>query len=74
MAIEDLGFVAVMRQAGLSNREAQIGLCVARGLVDKEIARTLAISCGTVRWYERRCREKLGAKNRAELAAKAVDL
>ncbi len=53
---------------GLSPREADVLLLAARGLSNKEIARELALSTGTVRTLLERAYRKLGARNRAEAA------
>ncbi len=53
----------------LSEREREIVLLAAEGLADKEIAKRLGITAGTVRTYWERLRPKLGASNRAQAAA-----
>jgi PAS domain S-box-containing protein len=53
----------------LSDREREIVLLAAEGLADKEIAKRLGITAGTVRTYWERLRPKLGASNRAQAAA-----
>ena len=58
--------------AGLSPRERQVALCVARGLADKEIARELGIALPSVRTYLRRLFEKLGVQRRTALAGLAA--
>ena len=67
-----------MRRAGesqplrLSQREEQIANLVARALSNKEIARELAISEKTVKNYMTNLMEKLGARNRVEVAILAA--
>jgi non-specific serine/threonine protein kinase len=56
----------------LSNREWDVAHLVARGLADKEIARSLSISSRTVEVHLARVRQKLGLHNRAEVAVWAV--
>jgi RNA polymerase sigma factor (sigma-70 family) len=49
----------------LSDREYQIALMVSgRGLSDKEVARELGLSTGTVKVHMHKIRKKLGLKNR----------
>lgn len=57
----------------LSGREIQVVQLVAGGAKDKEIAERLYISLRTVHSHVNNAREKTGAKNRAELAAMAVE-
>jgi two-component system, NarL family, nitrate/nitrite response regulator NarL len=67
-----------MRRAGegdpvrLSQREQQIANLVAQALSNKEIARKLAISEKTVKNYMTNLMEKLGARNRVEVAILAA--
>lgn len=56
----------------LSDRERQIVRLGAKGLTDKEIADRLAVSITTVRTYWIRLRRKLGASNRAQAIAHAL--
>lgn len=53
----------------LTAREREITELVARGCTDRDIARVLDISFGTVRTHISRALDKLGCANRAELAA-----
>ena len=60
-------------QGNVSPREKEVLLlAVAKGMTDKEIAAVLGISPTTVRTHIARLRAKLGAANRAQLAALAV--
>lgn len=54
---------------GLSPREREVALLVARGCTDHDIARILGIGFATVRTHLTRAMEKRGCANRAELAS-----
>lgn len=54
--------------AGLTPREVDVALLVARGCRDMDIARVLDISTATVRTHLSHAMEKRGCANRAELA------
>jgi DNA-binding NarL/FixJ family response regulator len=56
------------RRAGLTGREIQLIRLLALGLKNKEIATTLSITEGTVKVYLSRLFQKLGVKDRFELA------
>ena len=56
------------RRAGITGREAQLIRLLAQGLKNKEIAETLSITEGTVKVYLSRLFQKLGVKDRFELA------
>lgn len=58
----------------LSPRETQILAFVAAGLVNKEIARKLGISEGTVKSHRKHLYEKMRVTSRSEAIAKARDL
>jgi DNA-binding NarL/FixJ family response regulator len=51
----------------LSPREREVVLLVANGLSNKEIARQLGLSCGTVKIHVHSIFQKLGAKSRYSL-------
>ncbi len=55
-------------RVSLSPREGQLVSLLAQGLKNKEIAETLGISEGTVKVYLSRLYQKVGAKDRLELA------
>ena len=55
-------------KAGLTGREIQLIRLLALGLKNKEIASTLSITEGTVKVYLSRLFQKLGVKDRFELA------
>lgn len=55
------------RGLGLSGREAEIAVMIARGLTNKEIAAELNISAGTVRTHVYNLYRKVAASNRVEL-------
>lgn len=57
---------------GLSQREMQVLALVAQGLSNREIGERLYLSEGTVRNYVSNIMEKLGLRNRIELATYAV--
>lgn len=52
----------------LTDRERDVALLVARGCLDKDIARVLGIGFATVRTHVGNCLAKLQCSNRAELA------
>jgi DNA-binding CsgD family transcriptional regulator len=54
---------------GLTAREREVTELVSRGCTDRDIARVLGISFGTVRTHISRVLDKFGCANRAELAA-----
>jgi DNA-binding NarL/FixJ family response regulator len=56
------------RRYSLTRREGQLVALLCQGLKNKEIATTLAISEGTVKVYLSRLFQKLGVKDRFELA------
>jgi two-component system nitrate/nitrite response regulator NarL len=56
------------RKTGLTGREIQLIRLLAMGLKNKEIAGTLSITEGTVKVYLSRLFQKLGVKDRFELA------
>ncbi len=56
------------QRVSLSPREGQLISLLAQGLKNKEIAETLGISEGTVKVYLSRLYQKVGAKDRLELA------
>lgn len=57
----------------LSQRELQVMALVARGKTNREIARLLYLSEGTVRNYVSAMMEKLGLRNRIEVATFALE-
>lgn len=58
----------------LTLREQQVIRLLVLGATDKEIARELGIEPVTVRTHIGSLRQKLGALNRAQMAARAVAL
>jgi two-component system, NarL family, nitrate/nitrite response regulator NarL len=52
----------------LSEREADVGRLLARGVTNKEIARTLDVEVVTVKKHVGNILRKLGARNRTEAA------
>jgi DNA-binding CsgD family transcriptional regulator len=57
------------RSSDLTHREREVATLVARGCTDRDIARILGISFGTVRTHLTNAMSKTGCANRAELAA-----
>jgi DNA-binding NarL/FixJ family response regulator len=57
------------RRARLSERELDIARAVARGRTNQEIAAELFISLSTVKTHITRVQDKLGVRNRVEIAA-----
>lgn len=57
----------VVRQNGLSRREAQVSLLCTRGLTNAEIGRRLGVTEQTVKFHLRHAFIKFGVKRRAEL-------
>ncbi|MGW5876208.1 response regulator [Nocardiopsis terrae] len=55
--------------AGLTARELDIVRTVARGLTNTEVAAELHVTVSTVKTHLARVQEKLGARNRVEIAA-----
>ena len=58
----------------LSERELEVLALVTEGLSNREIAQRLSISPGTVKHHVSSCMSKLGATNRAQAAALAMEL
>lgn len=58
----------------LSEREREVLRELARGLSNAEIAETLYISTGTVKWHVNRILAKLDAQSRTQAAARAREL
>jgi PAS domain S-box-containing protein len=59
-----------MDEAGISQRQRQIVEFAARGMTDKDIARQLGLSEGTLRTYWDRLRKRLDAQSRTEVLAR----
>ena len=57
----------------LSHREREIALLVTRGLSNKELARELGISHGTIKSHVHSILQKLGARNRYSLMHGQID-
>lgn len=65
----DIPSVATGRALALTTREREIALLAARGLTSRAIGDRLGLSVRTVDNHLARCFDKLGARNRSELAA-----
>lgn len=59
-------------KGGVSPREREVLQLIANGLSDKEIARELGISYGTVRDYVDKIKLKLNVANRAQAVAISI--
>lgn len=59
---------------GLTDRERQVLTAIAKGLPNKEVAKSLGISVRTVESHRLNLREKVGNKNAAQLYKVAQDL
>lgn len=62
---------AALRQVGITEREYDVLLQVARGRTNPEIGDALGIARNTVKAYLASCMRKLGARNRVEVVARA---
>ena len=58
----------------LTSKELEIIRLIEKGLTNDEIANTLFISVGTVKWHINHIYSKIGVKHRAEAIKKAKDL
>lgn len=67
------GVGGLVRSVKVSKRQAEVVSLVARGYLDKEIARQLGISLGTVKTYLSRLYRDNGFRNRAEAVAACLD-
>jgi DNA-binding NarL/FixJ family response regulator len=55
------------RSRRLTRREQQVALLIVRGLSNKEVARVLGVSDGTVKLHAHKIFQKLGVRNRYSL-------
>ncbi len=58
----------------ITGREFEVVRLAAEGLCDKEIAKELSISTGSVRTYWTRLREKTSARNRTQAVCLSLKL
>jgi len=58
----------------LTNRELEVLDLIAQGLSNKQIAESLIVSTGTVKWYTSQIYGKLGVKSRTQAVARAREL
>ncbi|RJR22171.1 MAG: hypothetical protein C4581_01325 [Nitrospiraceae bacterium] len=63
---------AVQKQFGLSKRETEVTFCLTKGLTNKEIAKTLALSPDTVHDYIKQIMKKLKTATRAGIVGKVL--
>ena len=61
------------RPTGLTRREREVALMVAKGLTNKEIAKSLTLSVRTAESHVERIRAKLGFHTRAQIASWATE-
>jgi DNA-binding NarL/FixJ family response regulator len=52
----------------LTPRECEVTMLMVKGMMNQEIADFLGISLNTTKWHAKRALQKLGARNRAQLA------
>jgi DNA-binding NarL/FixJ family response regulator len=52
----------------LTPRECEVAILLTKGMMNQEIADILGISLNTAKWHAKRALQKLGARNRAQLA------
>jgi DNA-binding CsgD family transcriptional regulator len=57
---------------GLTPREYQVAVLVSRGMSNKEVARELGVSDGTVKLHVHNIFQKIGARNRYGLIQRMV--
>jgi DNA-binding CsgD family transcriptional regulator len=69
-ALDEAVIDRVLGHAGISSREKEIILLVAKGLGNREISDRLFISLNTVKTHNRNIFQKLGVKSRFELLVK----
>jgi two-component system nitrate/nitrite response regulator NarP len=69
--IAAIGADGSARRLSLAPRERELIQCIRRGLRNRDIASHLGVTEGTVKVYLHRIFEKLGVKNRTELAIRA---
>jgi DNA-binding CsgD family transcriptional regulator/transcriptional regulator with XRE-family HTH domain len=62
------------RADGLTAREYEVGLLLARGLTNRQVAEALVTAEKTAKNHVQRVLDKLGVRTRAELAARAEEL
>lgn len=70
--VDDLGADAAPTEVGLSGREREVLVLLARGLRDREVAGELFISESTVKFHAHNCLTKLNAKNRYQAVYEAT--
>ncbi len=68
------GNPAAQASLGISSREHEVLILLAKGLSNKEIAGSLGVSPNTVKTHVARLLEKLGARRRTEAILKAREL
>ena len=64
---------SVLSAEGLTRREREVAALIARGLSNRELAEQLVITVKTVKNHIQRVLDKLGARSRTEVAARAFE-
>lgn len=64
---------ALSARFGLTPREAEVALLLARGQTDRQVAETLTVSHSTARRHAERALQKLGIQSRAAVAARVCE-
>jgi DNA-binding NarL/FixJ family response regulator len=65
---------ALAPAVGLTRREHEVALLLARGLTNRELAQDLVIEVKTVKNHVQRVLEKIGVRSRGQLIARAHEL
>jgi DNA-binding NarL/FixJ family response regulator len=71
--VRELAFGTEVADEQLAARELQVLQLVARGFINKQIAKQLGISAGTVRTHRNRLMQKLNLHNAADLTRYAIE-
>src|SRR5579859_2853794 len=58
----------------LTKREVDVLILLAEGLSNQEIANSLVVEVGTVKWYNNQIYDKLHVKNRSQAVTRALTL
>jgi len=60
------------KRTGLSNREIQVGILLAKGLATEEIADSLGIGSGTVRNHIKNIKQRIAVSTRVQVVVKLI--